>query len=82
FQVVSVGPKAARHQAKRVRIGTVYRKVGSAAKAQRPALKFTELSPILNRICIAPDARFIHLLQQDSAYDQSITDPVYVATVF
>jgi hypothetical protein len=30
----------------------------------------------------APDARFIHLFQQDCAYDQSITDAFFVAAVF
>ncbi len=49
---------------------------------QRPALKSSTLNPILDPICTAPDARFIHLFQQDSAYDQSITDAFFVAAVF
>ncbi|MFJ5424937.1 hypothetical protein ACIPH3_03120, partial [Enterobacter sp. CER55] len=48
----------------------------------RLALKSSTLNPILDRICTAPDARFIHLFQQDSVYDQSITDAFFVATVF
>jgi hypothetical protein len=48
------------HQVKKKRIATVYRKVVTAAKAQRPALKSSTLNPITETICTAPDARFIY----------------------
>lgn len=82
FQVVNVGLISVAPSGKIERIATVYRKVYPAAKAQRLALKSSTLIPILDRICTAPDARFIHLIQQDSVYDQSITDAFFVATVF
>ncbi|MBA7793146.1 hypothetical protein HV356_06360 [Citrobacter sp. RHBSTW-01065] len=47
FQVINVGPKTAQYRAKIKRIATVYRKVVTAAKAQRLALKSSTLNPIV-----------------------------------
>jgi hypothetical protein len=50
--------------------------------SHRPSLKFPQLSPILDLMQKRRNARFIHPFQQDSAYDQSITDAFFIAAFF
>lgn len=56
--------------------------MAATAKAQRPALKLTTLNPIPDLIGKSADRALNLFINQDSAYDQSITDAFRTAAVF
>lgn len=47
-----------------------------------PDIEIQQTIPHSRSYAVAPDARFIHPLQQDCAYDQSITDAFFITAIF
>ena len=47
-----------------------------------PDIEIHPTIPHSRSYAVAPDVRFIHPLQQDCAYDQSITDAFFITAIF